>query len=98
MGGGPGFSNGGSRWFDGANETTNHPGIGVRVGHLSGTDTVWAPIHRTDTLPNGSPAAKIYATGGEMQCFPYAMAGLGREADVRVTWGAGGTITAVRDL
>jgi hypothetical protein len=96
-GAGPNISPGGSRWFDGANETVDDPGIGIRVGHLSGVDTVWAPIHHTDTLP-GTGAAEFYAQSGAMQCYTYAMAGLSRAADVQFTWGNGGTITSVKDL
>src|SRR6185503_5534883 len=33
-----------------------------------------------------------------VQYFGYCDAALGREADVQFTWGAGGTISSVRDL
>ena len=91
------LSPGGSRWFTGTAETENHPGYGIRVGHLTGVDTVWAPINHTDVDP-GTAGAQIYANSGELQCFGYAFAGLSRMADVAVTWGAGGQIASVRDV
>ena len=97
MGGGANFSPGGTRWFDGANESVDHPGAGIRVGHLTGVDTVWSPVHHTDTDP-GTAGAQIYGQSGAMQCFTYALGGLSRQADVQVTWGAGGTIASVRDI
>src|SRR6185436_1076168 len=94
----PNYSPGGSRWFSGTNEATVHPGLGIRVGHLPGVDTVWAPIHHTDTDPN-TAGNQQYANSGELQCFGYAFAGLGREADVQLTWGGtAGQLTSVRDL
>ncbi|MBI4421856.1 MAG: hypothetical protein HY560_13615, partial [Gemmatimonadetes bacterium] len=97
MGGGAGVSPGGSRWFEGANESVDHPGYSIRVGKLPGTDTVWAPIHHTDTDPN-TPAVQQYPESSPMQCFGYILGGLAREADVQFTWGSGGAISAVRDL
>ncbi|MBI4419689.1 MAG: hypothetical protein HY560_02605, partial [Gemmatimonadetes bacterium] len=97
MGGGAGVSPGGSRWFDGANETVDHPTYSIRLGKLAGTDTVWAPIHHTDTDP-ATPGVQQYAQSSAMQCFGYILAGLGRAADVQFTWGANGTISGVRDL
>lgn len=93
----PSYSPGGSRWFTGTQETVAHPGLAGRVGHLDGVDTVWAPIHHTDLDPN-TAGVQQYANSGELQCFGYAFAGLGRHADVRVTWGAGGTVESVRDV
>jgi hypothetical protein len=92
-----GLSPGGSRWFAGADETENHPGYGIRVGHLPGTDTVWAPINHTDTDPT-TAGVQSYANSGELQCFGYGFAGLTRQADVVFTWGAGGQIQSVRDI
>lgn len=97
LGGGASVSPGGSRWFDGADETTDHPGAGIRVGHLTGVDTVWAPIHHTDTDP-GTGGNQTYGNSGQMQCFGYGHAGLGRQADVRMYWGAGGTVDSVIDI
>ena len=98
FGDGAGVSPGGSRWFEGDNETVDHPTYGIRVGSgLAGVDTVWAPIHHTDVDPN-TAGVQQYAESGAMQCFGYALAGLGRQADVRFTWGAGGSVAEVRDL
>jgi hypothetical protein len=94
---GAGFSAGGSRWFSGDNETIDHPGYGIRVGHLDGVDSIWAPIHHTDIDP-GTADLQQYAGSGAMQCFGYAMAGAGRHADVQITWGAGGQVASVRDI
>lgn len=92
-----GISDGGSRWFSGANETINHPAIGVRVGGgLPGADTVWAPIHHTDTLPRTPQPAngtfEVFPNSGNMQCFSYAMGIFSRNADTQVRWGAGGQV------
>lgn len=97
IGNGAGVSPGGSRWFDGTNETLDNPTIGIRVGHVAGADTIWAPIHHTDTDP-ATPGVQSYANSSAMQCFGYLLAGLGRQADVAFTWGSGGTISSVRDL
>ena len=93
----PSYSPGGSRWFSGSDESTVHPGLGIRVGHLPGVDTVWAPIHHTDFDP-ATAGVQQFANSAELQCFGYAYAGLGRQADVVFTWGAGGQITSVRDV
>jgi hypothetical protein len=97
MASGASISAGGSRWFAGNNETEPHPGYGIRVGTLPGVDSVWAPINHTDVDP-GTAGAQIYAGSSVMQCFGYALAGLSRHADVRLTWGANGTIASVRDV
>ncbi len=97
LGGGGGVSPGGSRWFDGADETVDHPGAGIRVGHVTGADTVWAPLNNMDTDP-GTAGNQTYAQSTAMRCLPYALGGLGRQADVRLTWGAGGQVASVRDV
>lgn len=79
---------GGSRWFDGTEETVPDPTRFIRVGHLTGVDTVWAPIHHTD-IGDGT----AYPASGSMQCYSYAVSGIARVADIRVTW-QNGTITA----
>ena len=90
---------GGSRWFSGANETTPDPTVGVRVGRLTGVDSVWAPIHHTATVLPGVPSGNgtgfttQYGASTGMQCFAYAAGPLGRAADLRVTWGAAGAVT-----
>ncbi len=94
-----GVIHGGSRWFDGAAESVADPTRYIRVGHLSGVDTVWAPIAYTP-VDAGAP---VSCRGGfgcshfEKQCFERALAKLGRAADVRFTW-SGGTFGEVKDV
>jgi hypothetical protein len=88
---------GGSRWFSGDNESVPHPTVGIKVGHLDGIDTVWAPIHHTDFDPT-TPGAQIAPNSAIIQYFGYGGAGLSREADVQLTWGENGAIESVRDL
>ncbi|MBI4545432.1 MAG: hypothetical protein HY703_09570, partial [Gemmatimonadetes bacterium] len=80
---------GGSRWFSGANETVADPTALIKVGHLDGVDTVWAPIHHTPTVPGGSQ----YPGSTNIQCFSYLFSDMGRAADVKFTWGASGAVT-----
>lgn len=80
----------GSRWFSGANETTPDPTALIKVGRIAGVDSVWAPIHHTPVTEGGAP----YPGSTQMQCFGYVFAMLGRAADVRLTWGANGAVTA----
>ncbi len=91
------FSPGGSRWFDGANETMDHPTAGVGAGRVAGVDTIFAPQSHIDADPNVAGNQPL-ANNVSIQCFPYIMSMWGREADVQVTWGAGGTIASVRDI
>lgn len=103
------ISPGGSRWFTGANETLDHPTIGVRVGSLPGVDTIFSPLSHIDNDP-AIPGIQNYtpnfnateslgnALNTNMQCHRYAVAAYGRQADVEVTWGAGGALTSVRDV
>ena len=91
-------SPGGSRWFQGDNETLNHPTVSGKVGSgLTGVDTVWAPIHHVDQNPTTPTVAEVPANSGTIQFWGYGFAGLSREADIVVEWGAGGAIT-VTDL
>ncbi len=86
---------GGSRWFDGTNTLTPDPTRYMRVGHLEGVDTIFAPIGYTpfnSTTPSGGGQIDF-----EKQCHDRANALYGRQADVQVTWGEGGAIT-VRDI
>jgi len=103
-----GNSPGGSRWFDGANETVSHPAYGMRAGHITGVDSIFAPLSHIDIRPD-TAGAQAYApfnpdsVGGNsvrtlMQCHAYVVAALGRQSDIRVTWGGGGTIASVRDI
>jgi len=89
-------SPGGSRWFSGANETVIHPTAGIRVGHLDGVDTVWAPISHVAADPAGPPT--ISANNAVTQRFAEGFAGLGREADVVLTWGASGAVASIHDI
>ena len=93
---------GGSRWFSGANETTADPAALIRVGHITGVDTVWAPIHHSPTANgatanNGNGYSNQYPASGAMQCFSYFFAPMARAADVKFTWGASGAVT-VQDV
>jgi hypothetical protein len=90
-------SPGGSRWFSGADETVAHPAVSIRVGHLDGVDSVWAPIHHVDQDPV-TPDGQVPPNSTPMQYFGYGAAGLSREADVQLTWGAGGAVASVRDV
>lgn len=83
------FVPGGSRWFSGANETVDDPTALIRVGRITGVDSVWAPIHHTPVTPGGG----TYPASSNMQCFSYVFSALGRAADVRLTWGANGAVT-----
>jgi hypothetical protein len=96
-GAGAGFGPGGSRWFEGADETVDHPTASIRVGSLPGVDTIWAPIHHTDIDPL-TAGLQQYANSGSQQCFGYGFAGFGRQADVQLTWGPGGTVASVVDI
>ena len=92
-------SPGGSRWFQGANETLPHPAVAGKVGSgLTGVDTVWAPIHHVQQDPNNSTTPTPPANSGTIQFFGYGFAGLSREADVVVTWGTGGALASVHDI
>ncbi|MGH7462871.1 MAG: hypothetical protein ACREMA_17845, partial [Longimicrobiales bacterium] len=104
----PGFGTGarhvagGSRWFSGANETVPDPTRLIRVGSLTGVDTVWAPIHHTPTVAGdlsgvagGGQAATQFPASAQMQCFSYYFSDMGRAADVRFTWGAAGAVTVL---
>jgi hypothetical protein len=101
------LSPGGSRWFEGANETLDHPTVGARVGHLTGVDTIFYAASHIDKDPAVAGVQDYtppFADGGgnpvntNMQCAPYLLAPMGHQADIRVTWGAAGAITSVEDL
>ncbi|MFQ5529427.1 MAG: hypothetical protein ACE5FP_03685, partial [Gemmatimonadota bacterium] len=95
----------GARWFDGNSatgsvNTISDPSKYRRVGHLSGVDTVWAPISHTPIdaadEADASSFSQSNATMFEKQCFNRAMAFNDRAADIVFTW-SGGTVTA-RDV
>ena len=95
-------SAGGSRWFEGANESVDDPTYSIRVGHLTGVDTIFAPLSHIDQDPVTTgiqpPASADPLISTCMQVFPYVVAPLSRQADIQLTWGAGGQIASVRDL
>jgi hypothetical protein len=95
-------SPGGSRWFEGANESVDDPTYSIRVGHLTGVDTIFAPLSHIDqdpVTPGVQPPVSADALISTcMQVFPYVAAPLSRQADIELTWGAGGQIASVRDV
>ena len=96
---GSAVSPGGSRWFQGDNETLDHPAVSGKVGSgLTGVDTVWAPIHHVDQNPLTPTTPEAPSNSGTIQFWGYGFAGLSREADVVFTWGPGGTMASVEDL
>jgi hypothetical protein len=97
---GDGLMHGGSRWFAGENETEPDPTRYMRVGHLEGVDTIFAPIGYTpfnSTTPSGGDQQGNAQIDFEKQCHDRANAFSARQADVQVTWGEGGAVT-VRDI
>ncbi len=105
--GSTGASPGGSRWFEGADETLDHPAYGMRAGHLDGVDSIYAPLSHIDIDPTTDGPQDYLPDFGDaggntirtvMQCYAYAIAMLGRQADIQVTWGPGGTIASVFDV
>ncbi len=88
---------GGSRWFSGANEALADPTVGIRVGNLPGVDTIFAPLPHIDANP---AVAGIQPLTNSlcMQVYLYGLSPFGRNADIQVTWGAGGAIASVRDV
>jgi hypothetical protein len=90
-------SDGGSRWFDGANETVDDPAYSIRVGHLAGVDTIFAPISHIDQDPV-TVGVQAPALSTCMQVFPYVVSPFGRQADIELTWGDGGQVASVKDI
>lgn len=95
----------GARWFDGNSATgavnmIEDPSKYRRVGHLSGIDTVWAPISHTPIdAADEATVGSVSTSNGTMfekQCFNRGMAFLDRAADIVFTWSSG-TVTA-RDV
>jgi hypothetical protein len=95
-------SAGGSRWFEGANESVDDPTYSIRVGHLTGVDTIFAPLSHIDQNPVTPgiqpPASADPLISTCMQVYPYVVAPLSRQADIQLTWGAGGQVASVRDV
>jgi hypothetical protein len=91
-------SAGGSRWFQGANETVDHPTYSIRVGSgLTGVDTIFTPLNTVQNRPDEPQTPSTGANHVNVSYFAYAFGPMSREADVKVTWGTGGQIT-VHDL
>jgi hypothetical protein len=90
-------SDGGSRWFDGANETVDDPTYSIRVGHLTGVDTIFAGISHIDQDPV-TAGVQAPALSTCMQVLPYVISPFGRQADIELTWGAGGQVESVKDV
>jgi hypothetical protein len=62
---------------------------------LPGVDSIFTAVNHTPQGPGlASPAGAVSTPA---QCFPYAVAHMGRAADVQFTWGASG-FSAVRDV
>ena len=91
-------SPGGSRWFEGANETLDDPAYSIRVGHLTGVDSIFAPLSHIDQDPVTAGVQPPGATSVCMQMYNYVASTYGRQADIEVVWGAGGALASVRDL
>jgi hypothetical protein len=91
------YSPGGSRWFDTPNETLDDPGYGIRVGHLTGVDSIFAPLSHIDQTA-ATPGVQAPPASVCMQMFNYITSTFGRQADIEVVWGAGGALASVRDL
>jgi hypothetical protein len=92
-----GISPGGSRWFEGADETLDDPTYSIRVGHLTGVDTIYPILSHTDQVP-GNGASNTDPVSVCQQMYAYGSTTFGRQADIEVVWGPGGTLTSVRDL
>ncbi|MEO7986417.1 MAG: T9SS type A sorting domain-containing protein [Gemmatimonadales bacterium] len=93
-----GISPGGSRWFDGANETLADPAYSIRVGHVAGVDSIWTPLSHTDQDP---VTPDVQAPVGENACMqlpPHYFATMGRQADIELTWGDNGAVASVKDV
>jgi hypothetical protein len=92
------ISPGGSRWFEGANETLDDPTYSIRVGHLTGVDTILAPLSHIDQDPVTPDVQAPGLISVCMQAYLYTITPFGRQADMEVTWGDGGAIASVRDV
>jgi len=60
-------------------------------------DTIFAPLSHIDQDPV-TPGVQAPALSTCMQVFPYVTGAFGRNADIEVTWGAGGQIASVKDV
>lgn len=88
---------GGSRWFSGANETQADPTVGVQVGTLPNVTTILSALSHIDADP-ATAGVQPLPNALCMQVYNYGLSPFGRQSDIELTWGAGGTITSVRDV
>ncbi len=78
---------GGSRWFDGTNETMADPTLGTDHGQLTGVTTIY------------QPAPYLNVPDALMRRFYQTLYHVFRAADIRIYWGATpGTVDSVMDL
>ena len=91
------ISPGGSRWFEGANEMVDDPTYSIRVGNLTGVDSIFAPLSHIDQDPV-TAGVQTPPPSTCMQVLGYAISPFSRQADIELTWGAGGQIASVRDI
>jgi hypothetical protein len=83
---------GGSRWFDGANETMADPTLGYLHGQLTGVNTIFEPY------PYVFPSTNT-AAGQLYRRFYGTLAQLTRAADIKIYWGAtAGHVDSVIDV
>jgi len=92
----------GARWFDGnsaggAVNSIEDPARYRRVGHLTGVDTIFAPVAYTPSGPNDPGPWNVGDVQFEKQCFSRALAFFDRAADLVFDWQAGGRLS-VRDV
>ena len=81
-----------TRWLTlvpGRQRDAGSPDRSGKVGSgLTGVDTVWAPINHVDQDPT-TPTGRSRPPTADHPVFGYGWAGVSREADVVVKWGAG---------
>jgi hypothetical protein len=92
----------GARWFDGnsaegAVNSIVDPARYRRVGHLTGVDTIFAPIAYTPSGPNDPGPWNDGTVQFEKQCFSRAVAFFDRAADLVFDWRGAGRLS-VRDV
>jgi hypothetical protein len=66
-------------------------------GNITGVDSIFSPLSHIDWNPN---VAGVQTAGSSLclQVQNYGLTQLARQADIEVVWGAGGTLSRVRDL
>jgi hypothetical protein len=90
---------GGSRWFDGDNETMADPANGIfKFGQLTGVNTIYQPTPCWSIVPgadDGCPGGSANALFRRNLQTTYHGT---RAADVKVYWGAPGVVDSVIDV